>query len=264
MQPKTSLLQTTRLQRIGIIICALVLLFIAGYSVFSMLTFRVTGTTPSLDSVSNISPFIKVSFNKSLKADSLQYSTSYGFVTSTKVEGKTVTFNLNSQLTVDNNYSITIKRIESAAGKVISNKVLPFTIKDLSTDDLTDDEQKTLMDRQDKYVYEVDAIYFKSFDYLTEVGLTASQEQNVKEAIFGYSKTINKQFTNVILNTGSVRVSAPGQTESSVDVAVTADSTPYNLHITYSGLDNAYTIISDASGKEVYRDTAEVFDDNGE
>jgi hypothetical protein len=128
----------------------------ASSSFASSSVFRPTGTTPSLNKVSYISPYIKVSFSKALSSKGVVLESSprkpngYSLVRNFSIANKILTINLYGDEEANKRYTITIRSISSLSGEHISNLVFKFTTKKIDFDKLSAAEQKEIIARQDQ------------------------------------------------------------------------------------------------------------------
>lgn len=163
------------------IIAALVVLafLLIGWLIYQTLTFHVTTTNPRTSSVSDVSPFLKVNFSKSL-AKSVLVSSTPSVIRSQSVSGKTLTLNL-IPLTVGQDYTVTIGSISSQSGDTLHNIVLHFTARDISFDSLPEDQQKAILANQDSLPKVVDDPVFKYVPHTTlDYSLKALVRNGVK------------------------------------------------------------------------------------
>ncbi len=112
-----------------IIIAALVLgglALVAWVIIYSVFIFHITATSPSLGAVSDISPYIKVTFNKPLDASSVRLSSDAVSVSSS-VSGNVLTINFLNNMVAGQAYTVSIDSIASTSKDVMTGYKLQFT-----------------------------------------------------------------------------------------------------------------------------------------
>lgn len=247
-----------KILRAGAVIGSLVLLLIVGNFVYNLLVFRISGTNPSLSSVSTYTSTVQVNFNHTLRKSSVKISDFGGILSGSIVSNKTLSLKIGQSLKVGQTYTIIIDRAEDTGGKVIINKPITFVVKDIPYDELSKEEQQSLIQNQDVYPYSVSYVTYKNFDALTSQGVSTGQLQNIKEAVYAYSQSINKEFWTVNLQPSTLRVvfndpTAKKSLTSSATFTIAALGKDYIVRAEYSGLDNkTYTRIYTADGAQVY------------
>lgn len=126
-----------------------VIVVLLGLQLWYSLRFHVVNVNPSLRSVSTISPFLKVSFNKALVPGSVKITASPTSAIGTPVvAGKVITIPLVSPLQIGHPYSVTIAQVTSVSGKTITNKTFTFKPRFISSADLPADQRQALLKAQ--------------------------------------------------------------------------------------------------------------------
>lgn len=241
---------------------ALVCAGLIGWSIYNGLTFRITSVDPTMEQVSTQSPFIRIHFNKNLNPASLRVTDNGGILQSSQAQNKTVTLLFARALTAGKKYSVTLDTVRATDGKVISNQVYTFTAQDIPVNELSDDQQNYIVAHQDNIPYLQYTISYTGFSALTDQGITSGQVDDMKTALFNYSKQINKEFWTMSLDTSSVKVVFHDPTTreanaSSVTFKVSLGGQYYTVRSEYADLDdNTYTRIYDPSGAQVFDNTA--------
>jgi hypothetical protein len=259
MQPRNQ-----QIRLLAVLVMVLILVW-GGFSLYNSLTFHVVKTDPSLGAVSKYSPFIKVYFNKTLNPASLKVSDLGGILSSSSVNGKVVTLKFARDLTVNKKYSVSIDHVRATSGDTITNYAINFTAQNISVDKLSKDQQKFIIANQDKIPYSVYAVTYTNFSALTDQGVSSGQLQNIETALFNYSESIHKQFWTMVLNQNSLNIVFQDPTArdaadlaSSATFTVSMGGQNYTVRTEYTGLDdNTYTRIYDASGTQVFDNTAD-------
>lgn len=259
-------MQQQNSQRIKLLVVLVILAIVVlgGFSIYNSLTFHVVKTDPGLGAVSKYSPFIKVYFNKTLNPASLRISDLGGVLSQSSASGKVVTLTFARQLTVGKKYEVSIDHIRSTSGDEIINKNISFIAQDIPVSQLSKDQQNHIIANQDKIPYSVYAINYTGFSALTDQGVSSGQLQDIKTALFNYSQSINKQFWTMVLNQNSLNIVFQDPTaRDAADLASSATFTVamggqnYTVRTEYTGLDDStYTRIYDASGTQVFDNTA--------
>lgn len=257
MENISSILRRWRKQLILLLLLFVIL--IAGLFAKS-LGFHAVNTSPNLDTVSYLAPYIKVNFNKNLVTKDVSYSSQDDIVTNFELEGKTLTLYIDKTMKVDKSYTITINNIQDTKGHVIKNKVLKFTTSDIAFSNLPQDQQDYIVDRPAaKPPYSVDSIGFVNFDSLTDSGgVPADQLDLLKDMFYGYSSQIlKKEFSQITLNQASLVVSLHDpNSDDDTDKAtftVDIDGTTYRAEVSYSLLSSIFLRLYDSNGTQVFQ-----------
>jgi hypothetical protein len=219
---------------------------------YQLFVFHITKTDPPLSAVSQLSPYLRVSFNQSLDAKSLRLDDPSHIISNTSIENSAITMSFDENLILGKTYEITIKQITSNSGKVIKNRVLRFTAKDIPSTKLSSAQQKALVSRQDQYPYTVDYINFVGFDALTDNGLSADQLQAVKRSLYSYSVLAKQEYWTMTLVSSSLQIHLhDSQSDSTVDSqSFVLQVNKTTLHITVN-----YDIIDDSAQTQIFNDS---------
>lgn len=256
MNPQTAVLgrPNKRLVVAGVIVLMLALL---GFLYYQLFVFHITKTDPDLGSFSSSAPYLRVSFNQTLDAKSLQFSDPAYAVSKASVEGKSITFDFDGELIVGKSYEITIKKIANKGGRLIENRKLRFTAQKIPASALSAEQQKALVSRQDHYPYTVDYISYVNFDTLTSNGMSIDQLQSVKQSLYSYSVLAKQEYWTMTLVPNSVQVRLhDNQSDSTVDsqsFSLKVGKATVQVTASYDVLDDsARTQIYDQSGTLLY------------
>jgi hypothetical protein len=135
--------------KLFIIIVAVVCFTIIMYLfIYNHVIFRVTGTNPSINSVSSVAPFFKINFTQPLSGDNLSLNVSDpSIIRRQAISNKTLILTLN-QLQIDKHYTVTINSITSKSGKTITNQSFHFTTKSITYNELPKDQQQGIINNQ--------------------------------------------------------------------------------------------------------------------
>ncbi|CAN5183742.1 hypothetical protein BH09PAT3_BH09PAT3_5060 [soil metagenome] len=243
--------------RTSVILIGIFIVALLGFMIYQAVVFHVIRTDPKMSRVSNVAPYIKVYFNKDLDDGSLKFSDSAGIVTSTEIDGKVLTFNFKDNLTIDQDYTLTITNITSSKGGSVKNKSFKFTPKNIPSSGLSKQQQKDLIGGQDEDIYDVSHINYPGFDDLLDYGITPEQQQNIQQLLFDYSNIVTTKFWTMRLVSDSIVVADHDaeSTESTekADFTVRLGDTSYRAHIEYSlEYDSVYMQLRKVDGTLVY------------
>lgn len=120
----------------------------AGFFIYNRLVFRVTGTSPSTDSISFISPYFAIHFNHELRDQDLDVTISPSTTYYITVDSSTLYINFN-ELTRNQSYKVTIKNIQDLSNNTIENLEYSFVAQSISYTNLSQQEKDELLKRQD-------------------------------------------------------------------------------------------------------------------
>lgn len=214
------------------IVTGLLILWL-GWTGVQSTYFRVAGTEPRLSNITTVTPYIHVKFNRVLSGDNLKISDPGKIMESRGLNDKTLELNLNlGKLKAGDKHTITIESIQSDKGEKITGKKLSFTVKEGSLDKLSPEEQTAALNRQDRFPYSPDVIGFDGTTDLLDAGVTSDQYYGFKQAVYEFSKTINKEFNSVRIYKASI--AHPENTDpikSTTSFTVDADGTTYAMQL---------------------------------
>ncbi len=224
------------------IVCvvAITLLFI-GYQIYLSRHFRVVNTNPKTGNVATVSPFLKINFNRQLSSKDLSVTSSYSVISSYKVEGKTLVVNLKVPMTAGYEYYIKINHIDDVKGDVITNRMLRFAPKKISSKDLPEDQKQALLKTQSNRPRSKNSIVFTGANTLLDYGLSSSQLNNLEQYFFDFApraKTVSiTQVTPVPHNPNA------SSTNDSMNFKARVDSSSYNANMVYSNLNDYLRLV---------------------
>lgn len=216
---------------LGIIIGVLVLWL--SWTGIQNTYFRMSGTNPSLGKVTVVTPYIHAKFNRVLSGDDLKISDPDKILESHGLNDKTLELNLKMEkLKQGDKHTIIIESIKSKDGDTITNKRLSFTVKEGSLDSLPPEQQTAALNRQDRFPYSPEVIGYDGATDLIDAGLTESQFEGLKQAIYDFSKKENKEFNNVQFFRASImHVANPDPNKATMQFAMEIDGTPYTAQV---------------------------------
>jgi hypothetical protein len=216
--------------------------------------FRIVSTNPDIKKIQNISPFIEINFNKELSSNNVSFTSNPPIIRNYKINGKTLTINLNIPLRAQQNYTINIVTIEDTVGHKITNKKLSFVPSLTTPANLPQDQQQAILQQQvPPPVPSKESIGFSGLDNLLSYGVTTTQENNLEEAFFKFSGSAK----SVSIDPSSIAVVPHDPNSASMDsfinFSVKVDSKLYKAKIDYTNLTTIRLYLFDfQSGNQVY------------
>jgi hypothetical protein len=231
MQP----LSPFHLSKIKILIGAvLVIVAVALFVVLVVLPFHVVGTNPSSQSVTTLTPFFDIEFNKTLSSSGLAVSSNPSIVRSFSVQNKTLVINLSPLLlSGGKTYTITVNSVKSTSGQELLNKTFSFSPHQSTFSGLPSDQQAAILKAQQqgqsqpvnndpilKYLPHGTLDYTLTAAYATVNGQTKLQlnavllltgadlstNQTEQAAISQYKSEVNQYITSLGLNPGNYSI----------------------------------------------------------
>lgn len=244
MDPQTS----RRKLKAAIALIVIVILLFVGFEGYSLSRFHVVSTNPATDSVSTLSPFFKINFNKQLVSGSGSLSTD-GIVTSIKYSAKTLTLNLSYPLKTNKTYTITINKISDSSGDILNNLNFTFVANNIPYASLPKDEQNALLANQDHYTQPGVNINYINTDDLINNGMSTTQLVLLEQ----YITEFDKNAKNVTFDPNSIGVyQAPSPYTAEFHFNVNIDGTTYSAQAPYTFLDDLTLILVNQSGATVF------------
>lgn len=146
MQPSN---QPVNIRKFLLSVLLVVILLAAGSFVYN-LRFHLVSTDPPLKAFPVMAPYIDANFNKTLAKKGHIIGSSADIVRTYEVNGKQLRIFLKSPLEINKEYTLTLENITSERGKIIKQQKLTFTALDLPFSSLSSDQQKYILDHQDK------------------------------------------------------------------------------------------------------------------
>jgi len=133
------------------LVVGLILIAWLVYGIYNYYNFSIVSTSPNLNTVATLSPYIKIDFNHTLSNKNIFISAPNNLLYSHKyyVNGKTLTIQLNEPLSTDKKYSITIDNLIDNHGQKIKNKVISFIPKKETLGQLSKNAQEELIIRNE-------------------------------------------------------------------------------------------------------------------
>ena len=200
--------------------------------------FRMSSTDPGMGNVTDVTPYIHAKFNRVLSGDNLKISDPDKILENYGLNDKTLELNLNmAKLKEGDKHTITIESIKSKDGDTITNKKLSFTVKEGDFYSLSKEQQEIAANRQDRFIYSPLTITYEGTDDLVDAGLTDSQLEGFKEAIYNFSKKENKEFKDVQVFRASItHLENPDPGKATMGFAMEIDGVPYSVQLDNWGI----------------------------
>jgi hypothetical protein len=133
-------------------IAAVLVIVAIGFTIYQQLNFKIVGTEPSLSKVTDISPYLKIDFNREVSASGLDVSSRQPIIASAKTHGKTLEIDFKpSAVKAGQHYSVQLRAIHAKNGRRISNKTFSFTAKKGKVKQLPKKQKKQLIKRQSQF-----------------------------------------------------------------------------------------------------------------
>ena len=245
--------------RASLLAVLVVIVVFVVIGIINALRFHLVTISPNLSSIGSATPYVDFKYNKNL-SDTYFVSSTPMIIKSSALQGKTLRLYFNSSsITVGNEYQIIVKSISSKVNDNILNKSFAFTAKNVLFNDLSAAQKSYLVSKQDQFVYNRSTILFTGYDALINRGVSNSQLIVLQQAVFTYSKVINKQFTQVDIVNSSL-VQAPYDSSSSDPLSIlgfdgTIDGQTYHFRFMYSGFKLAQLQIYEKSGATMLFDS---------
>lgn len=233
------------------------LLGLAGFLFYQSLQFHLVNTTPNMNSVGVVTPYISFNYNETLRSD-IKVTSSPNIVESYKVSGKNIIVSLDSSvISLGKNYTVVIGKVSGPNGKSLPSRSFNFKVRNIAFDSMPLAQQQAVMKRQLAVIYSRTSISYVGFDSLINSGLSADQVELLKQAFFLFSQFVNKDISRVIIVTGSVEQAPYDSTSatqvSSVSFNLNIDSKTMAAKLEYGGLsDVQLTLYDQAGGSLVY------------
>lgn len=248
----------TRKIKLGIIVAVVVVILYAGFAILQALRFHVVSTTPSMNSVAAISPYITFNFNRNLSKEGASITSTPSIISSSTIQGRQWRIYLNKILTVGKAYTITIKYVSDIKSDHITNQAFTFTAKNIPSNQLPADQQAYILKQQANQPYTRNSITYVGVDSLLTSGLTLTQSDDFRQACFLFSQAQHTTFKQVAIQSNSItRPPYDSNNPSlvhSMSFNITIDHSSYAAKVTYTGLTDLrlYVYSPVQSGAQVY------------
>lgn len=214
---------------------------ITGLLIFQVSRFHLVSTTPSLKSVSIITPSISFNYSSRLSETGVKVSSRDGVVKSFAVSNKALVVSIDTaRLTVGKTYELIVGPLQDTRNRKLAEKTYSFKVVSVDFGQLSKSQQADILKQQANVPYTRSSINYAGFDALTGSGLSLTQLEGTKQAFFLYSNFVNQKASLVAVVDGSV-VQAPYDSSSSsqtssVSFSVKVDGSSFNARLVYSGL----------------------------
>lgn len=242
-------------------------LFVFGFLLFQSFRFHLVKTTPSLSAITIITPSISFNYNKPLSSAGLVISSESKVINSYTINGKSLVIRLDSSLlAVGKSYVIEVGPLQSLSGNKLPKRVYAFKVVSISFDQLSKTQRDAILKNQANPPYSRGVINYLGFDNIVTNGLSAVQEEVLKQAFFLYSKSISEQVSQITVVSGTL-VLGPYDSNSpnpvsSVTFGVKIDSTILAAKLVYSGLSDVQLYLYGQPGGSVIYDSGLLTPDN--
>lgn len=234
---------------IGLVVGLVVVCFIT-YMGYLSTKFHVVSTDPRANNVAAVSPFFKINFNRDLNDKGLAISAMPNIVSTYSVSGKMIIIELTTPLDLKKKYTITVSNISDTKGETIARKVFAFTPNNIPGTALSKDQQQAILQKQAIHPPSRNNIGFTGTDSLINYGITLSQVDAFKQAVFLYSKSAKL----VSIDPSTIK-RAPHDPTSSYDTIgfnVSIDAHSYSASMNYFSLTTIRLYLRDSSSSLVY------------
>lgn len=231
-----------------------------GFMILQNLRFHLVSTTPSLGVVRIITSSISFNYNHGLSTTGLSVTSGSKIIDSYRVSGKSLIVNLKpSALSVGKTYTVVIGPLSDVSDKKLAQRSFTFKVNSVSFQNLSKAQQDVVMQQQAAVPYTRTSINYDGINVLVDAGLSADQVQEMKQAFFLYSQSINKKFSQITVIASSV-VQAPYDSNSatqtsSVSFNVNVDAKTLGAKLVYTGLLTAELYLYDAPGGALIYDS---------
>ena len=133
-----------------VVICFLLIILWVVLLINNSLTFRISSVNPSVNNITNISPFLDINFSKNL-SDKILVNSSSNAVKSYTIKNKSLDIELNIPLNSKQKYVIEVSDIYSASRKYLKPQYYSFTPKFVTNNTLPADQSQSLLKQQAQY-----------------------------------------------------------------------------------------------------------------
>ncbi len=144
-------LRLVKLVRLFLLFLLLIVVMWIAFSVHRAVSFRITGTDPSVNSVGTISPFFKINFSKPLSKSVSVTLYPQNLSAASSVSGSVITVSFNKQLQEGETYSVHLSNISDTKGARLPDKTFSFQAQAINEGSLPADQQKALEANQARY-----------------------------------------------------------------------------------------------------------------
>jgi len=237
-------------KKLIILTMTLIVLLLLGLLVHNILIFRLVNTNPNVDSVGTLTPFLKLNFNRNLTRKNIQINSPNGATDSFKISYKTIEIYLNYPLKESQLYTINVNDVTDTAGIKIKNIKLDFKPTIIPFNSLPADQQKTLVNNQDKYNQPGSNINYVNTEALINNGLSTTQLALLEKYFADFKP--NAKIIKFVPNSIGV-YSAPAPALAEYRFIVNIDGVNYNAIGTYTFLDNIIlSLYNTQTGTQVF------------
>lgn len=247
-----------KLLPIGLLFGLVILCFV-GFTIFQSTQFHLINTTPNLNSVGVVTPYISLNYNALLVSGAVVTSQP-NVVDSYEVSGKSLVIHLKSSvITLGKNYNLSVSSISNKSGKSLSKRSFSFTVRNIAFDSLSAAQKSAVLKQQSTVPYSRNSINYIGIDALVSSGLSAAQVQDLEQAFFLYAKSVNQEITQFNIEANSLVLAPYDSTSatqsSSLTFNVTVSGKTLAARLNYTGLSAAELFLYDSSNNSLIYDS---------
>jgi len=234
----------------------IIVIAVIGLLIYRSLQFHIVRTDPSMDSVSTATVQITFSFNEALKKGTTSVTSIPSITGDTAVEGKTLRVQLTGSLNKGGVYTIVLHNVTSVKGHTITAQRFTFTAKDIPFQKLSKEQQKIILEKQANKPYTRSSFIVDGSDMLTTKGLSNTQLEDFKQAIYQYSNSVKQKVNTVSIDASTIQRSyydPENPSPTSFSFTLHINQSAFSAKLIYSDLNAAQLILVDNStGQQVY------------
>ena len=225
------------IKRVIVLMVVLVLILI-GWFIFYTLGFHETRLSPSDSNINTLTSSVTIDFNRPLLKQNYPVILSPSAISSTTINKRSITINLNIPLTANKQYKITIPLVEDTNHDKLKNIVLYFTPKYVPYNKINSSQQNKLLKQQTIGTAKNQPPVLIGKSALLSNGLSSIQLVLLEQAFLEFQKNIK------VINVASSSIQPgphnPNTSSSfSLDFSVTINNeAQYNGTITYSSINS--------------------------
>lgn len=240
-----------------VIAIAVIVLGLVGFSIWRASQFHVVSTEPGMNNFSTAAPFFKINFNRQLSSNDLVVSSRPDITSTQQVSGKTLIINISHTLDQNTSYVITVTSISDMRNEKLTNLRFTFQPKNIDFNKLPKDQQDAILQRQAAKPKTRDSITYIGLDTLMNYGLSAIQNEDLKQAIFQYSQSAKKDVSQVTIPVGEISP-VPHNPESSsmtdaINFTVQLDKSSFSARVVYGSLTQLELfLMNPQTGQQLY------------
>jgi hypothetical protein len=243
--------RTRRMLLLASLALVAIMAIIITLSIRSAHKLRVLSTNPTTETITTVSPYLKVTFNQKLSTKNVKLSSNPSIIKSYQIVNDVLVINLTSvesALDSSKEYTITVNTLSSDSGSRLSNQAFTFTPQDATPSNLPGDQQQALQ-REDQAAGNpatTDDIDFEGVESLFDQPISIAPILGLQHAFLQfkpYAQSVTVDNTSI----HSVQQGSPTIEEFSL----TIDNTSYRAKLTFTE-SIARLYLYDTGGKQVF------------